>query len=190
MDIVNLWVYLQQKIFGHPFSSHLSTNKQWLAGFEILHISSTFTNITMPFMKSSSKKSAIINFAILWNVWFSNIFCKIHWSNVFSTFDMPFSNQNITFFASSLLRTTNSFFCLHKEVAFVTIGNPAFCLFWYLIGVHFWGELQHVGDVSEHRIKCRPIRTREIVGVRLYDRLYVVTVVIFAASITSASLTC
>ena len=167
MDIVNLWVYLQQKNFGHPFSSHLSTNKQWLAGFEILHISSTFTNITMPFMKSSSKNSAIINFAILWNVWFSNIFCKIHWSNVFSTFDMPFSNQNITFFASSLLRTTNSFFCLHKEVAFVTIGNPAFCLFWYLIGVHFWGELQHVGDVSEHRIKCRPIRTREIVGVRL-----------------------
>ena len=44
----------------------------------------------------------IINFSILWNVWFSKIFCKIHWSNVLSTFDMSFSKQNITFFASSL----------------------------------------------------------------------------------------
>ena len=29
------------------------------------------------------------------------------------------------------------------------IGNPAFCLALYLTGVHFRGELQHVGDVSE-----------------------------------------
>ena len=37
--------------------------------------------------------------------------------------------------------------------------------FWlnlYLTGVHFQGELQHVGDVSEPKIKCQPIRTREI----------------------------
>ena len=27
------------------------------------------------------------------------------------------------------------------------VGNPAFCLFLYLVGVHFQGELQHVGDV-------------------------------------------
>ena len=39
------------------------------------------------------------------------------------------------------------------DVVYVTIGNPAFCLF-YLSGVHFRGELQHVGDVSEQKIKC------------------------------------
>ena len=36
----------------------------------------------------------------------------------------------------------------------MTIGNPAFCLFLYLTGVHFRGELQHGGDVSEQEIKC------------------------------------
>ena len=54
-----------------------------------------------------------------------------------------------------------------REVVYVTIGNPAFCLALYLTGVHFRGELQHVGDASEQKIKCRPIRTREIGGVRL-----------------------
>ena len=47
------------------------------------------------------------------------------------------------------------------------IGDPDFCLALYLTGVHFQCELQHVGDVKEHKIKCRPIRTREIGGVRL-----------------------
>ena len=36
------------------FHLHLSTNKQWLAGFKILYISSSFTNITIPSMKSIS----------------------------------------------------------------------------------------------------------------------------------------
>ena len=54
----------------------------------------------------------------------------------------------------------------------VTIGNPAFCLFLYLTGVHFRGKLQHIGDVSQQKIKCRPIRTREIGGVTLSDILY------------------
>ena len=40
------------------------------------------------------------------------------------------------------------------EVFYMTIGNPAFCLFVYLIGIHFRGDLQHVGDVSEQKIKC------------------------------------
>ena len=39
--------------------------------------------------------------------------------------------------------------------------------------VHFRGELQHVGDVSQQEIKCRPIRTREIGGATLLDVLYV-----------------
>ena len=32
---------------------------------------------------------------------------------------------------------------------YVTIGNSAFCLVLYLTGVHFRGELQHVGHVGE-----------------------------------------
>ena len=58
------------------------------------------------------------------------------------------------------------------EVVYVTTGNPAFCLAWYLTGVHFRGELQHVVDGSEQKIKCRPIRTREIGGARLSEELY------------------
>ena len=60
------------------------------------------------------------------------------------------------------------------EGVYVTIGNPAFCLFLYLTGVHFRGELQHVGDVREQKIKYWTIRIQEIGGVRLYvNRLYV-----------------
>ena len=49
----------------------------------------------------------------------------------------------------------------------MTIGNPAFCLAFYSTGVHFRGELQDVGDISEQKIKCRPITTRKIGVVRL-----------------------
>ena len=55
----------------------------------------------------------------------------------------------------------------------MTIVHPAFCLFLYLTGVRFRGELQLGGDVSQQKIKCRPIRTREIGGVSLSDVLYV-----------------
>ena len=73
----------------------------------------------------------------------------------------------------------------------MTIGNQTFCFVLYLTGVHFRGELQDGGDVSEWkikgwpinrwcltvrrimwRIKCWPIRTREIAGVSLSDVLY------------------
>ena len=54
----------------------------------------------------------------------------------------------------------------------MTIGNQAFCIFLYLTGVHFRGELQHGGDVSQQKIKCRSIRTREIGGATLSDVLY------------------
>ena len=56
----------------------------------------------------------------------------------------------------------------------MTIVHAAFCLFLYLAGVHFRGELQHGGDVSQQKIKCRPIRTREIGDVSLPDVLYVI----------------
>ena len=55
----------------------------------------------------------------------------------------------------------------------MAIGNPAFCHCIYLTDVHFWGELQHGGDVSQQKIKCRPIRTREIGVASLSDVLYV-----------------
>ena len=55
----------------------------------------------------------------------------------------------------------------------MTIGNLAFCLFLYLTGVHFRGEFQQGGDVSQEKIKRRPIKTREIGGVSLSDILYV-----------------
>ena len=57
------------------------------------------------------------------------------------------------------------------EAVFVTIGNPAFCLL-YLTGVHFRGEFQHGGDISQQKIKSLPIRTLEIGGVSLSDVLY------------------
>ena len=55
---------------------------------------------------------------------------------------------------------------------YMTIGKPAFCLFLYLTGGHFRGELQHGGDISQQKIKCRPIRTREIGDVSLSDVLH------------------
>ena len=56
---------------------------------------------------------------------------------------------------------------LSMEVIYVTIGNPTFCLVLYLTGVHFRGKLQYISHLSEQKIKCRPIKIREIVGVRL-----------------------
>ena len=34
-----------------------------------------------------------------------------------------------------------------KEVVYLTIGNPTFCLAFYLTGVYFRGKLQHVHHV-------------------------------------------
>ena len=55
----------------------------------------------------------------------------------------------------------------------MTILHPAFCLFLYLTGVHFPGELKHCGNVSQQNNLCRPIRTREIGSVSLSDVPYV-----------------
>ena len=58
------------------------------------------------------------------------------------------------------------------EGVYATVGNTAFCFFLYLTGVHFQGKLQHGGDVSQQKIMCRPITTREIGGASLSDVLY------------------
>ena len=42
----------------------------------------------------------------------------------------------------------------------------------FLTGVHFRGNLQRGGDVSQQKIMCRPVRTRKIGGVSLSDVLY------------------
>ena len=52
------------------------------------------------------------------------------------------------------------------------LETQLFVSFLYSTGVHFWGDLEHGGDVSEWKIKCRPVRTREIGGVSLSDVLY------------------
>ena len=61
-----------------------------------------------------------------------------------------------------------------KEGVSVTIGNllDVKSLALYFTGVHFQGELQYVGDVSEEKFKCRPIRSQEIGGVRLTEALF------------------
>ena len=53
------------------------------------------------------------------------------------------------------------------EFVYVTTGNTAFRLALHLTGLHSRGELQHVRHVGEQKFICRPIRTREIVGIRL-----------------------
>ena len=45
--------------------------------------------------------------------------------------------------------------------------NAAFCPALYLSSVYFRDELQPVGRAGEQKIKSRPIRTREIAGIKL-----------------------
>ena len=49
------------------------------------------------------------------------------------------------------------------------IESPFFAQFWESPSPP---SLQHVRDVIKQKIKCRPIRTREIDGVRLQEELY------------------
>ena len=68
-------------------------------------------------------------------------------------------NEHTKYANSELMKNSGNFwlisFCFmikdDLEVVNVTIGNPAFCLFLYLTGIHFRDELQHVGNVSEQK---------------------------------------
>ena len=106
------------------FHLHLSANKQWLADFKILYISSSFTNTKLLFMKSISSESTIINFAILWNLCFSIMFCNIHWVNVFFTFDVFFFYQN-SIFCFFFYCSTNLFFVFKNK------NNCYLCRFYH-----------------------------------------------------------
>ena len=54
----------------------------------------------------------------------------------------------------------------------LSMRQSAFCLPLHLTSVHFRGELQYLGHVDGQKIKCQPIRNREIGGVKLQDELY------------------
>ena len=55
----------------------------------------------------------------------------------------------------------------------MTIGNQGvFCFLLCLTDVHLRDELIHVGDVSQEKIKYRPMTIREIGSVTLSDVLY------------------
>ena len=53
-------------------------------------------------------------------------------------------------------------------LVYVTNCQPVFCLTFCLTGLHFRGELQHVGDITEQNFRYGPIRTLEITDIRLY----------------------
>ena len=59
-----------------------------------------------------------------------------------------------------------------KRLSMWQLEAQLFCLPLYLTGVHFRGKLQQGGHVGEQKIKCHPIRTWEIGGLWLQDKLY------------------
>ena len=81
-------------------------------------------------------------------------------------------NKSLTFTISEKEGKHQAGDFMLEEGVYVTIVHRAFCLFLYLTGVHFRGELQHGGDVSQQKIKCRSIKAREIGCVSLSDVLY------------------
>ena len=125
---MNVWTFkdrLMQKLFIQ-FHLYLSTNKQWLADFKILYISSSRTNIPIPFMKSISFESTIRNFAILRKVWY-----------IFQIWSV-FFDQNIIFASSfiAMLQTTNLFIVFKNNNYYLCrfYHECAFYLVIWLIG--------------------------------------------------------
>ena len=97
------------------------------------------------------------------------MFCKKDVLRNFTKFTGKYLCQSLFFSqTANLLKDTFS-----GEDVYVAVGNPALYLTLYLTGVHFRGELQHVGHGDEQKIKYSPIRTREIAGVRLQEEPYV-----------------
>ena len=125
---MNVWTFkdrLMQKLFIQ-FHLYLSTDKQWLADFKILYISSSCTNIPIPFMKSISFESTIRNFAILRKVWY-----------IFQIWSV-FFDQNIIFASSfiAMLQTTNLFIVFKNNNYYLCrfYHECAFYLVIWLIG--------------------------------------------------------
>ena len=64
------------------------------------------------------------------------------YSNLLSKVNLYFTKQKSKqhFVINSNIRLKS----IITEAVFAAIGNPAFCLYLYLTGVHFRGDLQHV----------------------------------------------
>ena len=122
------------------------------------------------FHESQKNKNSHIMFFKVYNVNFE--ICSLTFIYKFKLIKKN-SAARVNIFSSPASSETRIFFSWLEESVYVTVKHPAFCLFLYLTGVHFLGELQHGGDVSQQKIKCRPIRTREIGGISLSDVLYV-----------------
>ena len=45
------------------------------------------------------------------------------------------------------------------KVVYLTNWYSTFCLNFHLTGIHFRGELQHIGHGGEQKVKCEPIKT-------------------------------
>ena len=98
----------------------------------------------------------------------SKFFCYITWCIISpirrdtGRLSNETSRQILLFLRNSGLKITN-WLGVRFELMFVTV----FWLALYLSAVHFRGKLQHFGHMGKQKIKCQPVKTREIVGVRL-----------------------
>ena len=61
---------------------------------------------------------------------------------------------NNSFHAPDMHTSSRGFQACRQGGCLCDNENPGFFLFLYLTGAHFRGELQHIGDVSEQKIKC------------------------------------
>ena len=111
---LQLYFYVHSKQSKAPaktliiqFHLHVSTNNHWLAGFSRYCTPHLLTNII---------SFTSINFAVLWNAWFSKIICKVHLEQcLFLLLYVFFLKIKTTSFASffSMLQMA-SFFLLSK----------------------------------------------------------------------------
>ena len=101
-ELMNIQEQTPQKTLIIQFHLHISTNKQWLAAFKILYISSTFANnfreahiVDIDHSKLYYSPNRLIFYDVLQNPL----------SNVFFIFGLSFFSHNITFFASFFIAT-------------------------------------------------------------------------------------
>ena len=71
-------------------------------------------------------------------------------------------NEQVSIFNETIMNIFSKFFPIKLIIfndsdilwgCYGTTENPAFYLALYLIGVHVWGELQHVGHVDGQKTK-------------------------------------
>ena len=88
---------------------------------------------------------------------------NLKWSKTSKT-DIKLSKMTCTHLKQPKITNVKMFQCFLREVVYVTIGNPTFCLALYLTGIQFRDKLQHV-DWAKNQVLTN--QTRETAGVRL-----------------------